>query len=173
MRAVFVGAAMVLAMSIPAMSGPSGGHGSDHGTDHGAGHGMDHSTMMPAGMPGNKAEARRAIRVKMKETDDGKMIFTPNNFAVKKGETVRIKISNRGELEHEFVLDTHENNQIHKELMAKQPDEAAHQMPNAITLQPGEKGEIVWTFSNAGEFEFACLILGHYESGMFGTASVS
>lgn len=169
MRAVFVGAAMALAMSVPAMAGPSGGHGSGHG----AGHDMDHSAMMPAGMPGNKAEARRAIRVKMKETDDGEMIFTPNSFAVEKGETVRIKISNRGELEHEFVLDTRENNQIHKEQMAKQPDEDAHQMPNSITLQPGEKGEIIWTFTNAGEFEFACLIPGHYESGMFGTASVS
>lgn len=170
MRAVFVGAAMVFAMSIPAMSGPSGG---SHGSDHGAGHDMDHSAMMTAGSPGNKSEARRAIRVNMKETDDGEMIFTPNRFTVKKGETVRIKISNRGELEHEFVLDTRENNQTHKELMAKGQDANAHQMPNAITLQPGEKGEIVWTFTNAGEFEFACLILGHYESGMFGTASVS
>ncbi len=134
---------------------------------------MDHSAMMEAGMPGKKGEARRSIRVTMKETDDGEMIFAPNSFAVNKGETVRIKIANRGELEHEFVLDTPANNQAHKEMMASGQDEAAHQMPNAITLQPGEKGEIVWTFSNAGEFEFACLILGHYESGMFGTASVS
>ena len=28
---------------------------------------------------------------------------------------------------------------------------------------PGKKGEIVWTFNRAGEFDFACLLPGHYQ----------
>ena len=135
--------------------------------------GMDHSMMMPAGMPGEKGKVSRTIKVTMSETDDGKMIFTPNKLDVKQGETVRIKITNKGELDHEFVLDTAENNAAHKGQMASGDAEGAHQMPNSVTLEPGKQGDIFWTFTNSGDFEFACLIPGHYESGMFGTASVS
>ena len=34
--------------------------------------------------------------------------------------------------------------------------------------QPGKTGEIVWTFNRAGDFDFACLIAGHYQAGMVG-----
>jgi uncharacterized cupredoxin-like copper-binding protein len=40
-------------------------------------------------------------------------------------------------------------------------------------LDEGRSGEVIWTFSNAGTFEFACLIPGHYESGMHGPIVVS
>lgn len=33
---------------------------------------------------------------------------------------------------------------------------------------PGQQGEIVWRFDQAGEFDFACLIPGHYQAGMKG-----
>lgn len=33
---------------------------------------------------------------------------------------------------------------------------------------PGRTDQIVWTFNRAGEFEFACLIAGHYQAGMVG-----
>ena len=88
------------------------------------------------------------------------------------GETVRLVITNKGELEHEFVMDTVEANAEHKELMARFP-EMEHDDPNAVRLQPGETGEILWTFTNAGEFEFACLMLGHYEAGMHGPLNVT
>ena len=39
-------------------------------------------------------------------------------------------------------------------------------------VPPGKTGEIVWTFNRAGEFEFACLIAGHYQGGMVGTIKV-
>ena len=51
--------------------------------------------------------------------------------------------------------------------------EMEHDDPMAIRPAPGETGEIVWTFANAGDFGFACLILGHYDSGMEGELSVS
>ena len=37
----------------------------------------------------------------------------------------------------------------------------------------GEEAEIVWTFGEAGEFEFACLIPGHYEAGMHGPLAIN
>ena len=38
---------------------------------------------------------------------------------------------------------------------------------------PGKTGEIIWTFNRAGQFEFACLIAGHYQGGMVGTIMVA
>ncbi len=35
------------------------------------------------------------------------------------------------------------------------------------------KGEIVWTFTNPGQLDFACLIPGHYELGMKGALTVT
>ena len=92
--------------------------------------------------------------------------------SIKAGETVRLAIENIGEQEHEFVMDTVAAVAEHKELMNKFP-EMEHDDPNAVRLAPGEKGEIVWTFVNAGSFQFACLIPGHYEAGMHGPLSVN
>ena len=37
----------------------------------------------------------------------------------------------------------------------------------------GKTGQIVWTFNRAGQFEFACLIAGHYQAGMTGRFTVT
>lgn len=132
----------------------------------------DHShDELTIGRAGNPAEARRTIDIAMMETDDGKMIFEPATFTAKKGETLKLNFINKGEIDHEFVMDSHEAIIEHKALMEKFP-EMEHDDPNAIRLQPGAKGEIVWTFATAGEFSFGCLIPGHYESGMKGDIKV-
>ena len=41
-----------------------------------------------------------------------------------------------------------------------------HDDPNSVRLDVAQTGEIIWSFTNAGSFEFACLIPGHYEAGM-------
>lgn len=125
-----------------------------------------------AGKPGDASNVTRIVKVKMYETDDGEMLYEPNSLSVKKGETIRFAITNAGENEHEFVLDTFDKNQEHKAQMAKFP-EMEHDDPNSIRLEEGEKGDIIWEFSNEGEFEFACLIPGHYESGMRGDLKVA
>ena len=124
-----------------------------------------------AGAPATEGEMK-TVEVSMRETDDGSMVFEPKELSFAAGETVRLVITNKGELEHEFVMDTIEANAKHKELMAKFP-EMEHDDPNAVRLQPGETGEILWTFTKAGEFEFACLMLGHYEAGMHGPLNVT
>ncbi|UWQ57787.1 copper-binding protein [Leisingera caerulea] len=133
-------------------------------------HGGGHHDEMEVGKPGETGHADREIAVTMKETDDGEMLFEPSSLSFAKGETIKFVISNAGELEHEFVLDTPVRNLHHKEMMAKM--EMEHDDPNSVRLDPGQTGEIVWTFSNPGTFEFACLIPGHYESGMHGPVAV-
>ncbi len=139
-----------------------------------ANHSHDHSgdaAAMAVGVPGKADATDRAVDVVMRETDDGKMTFEPGDFAVRQGETIRFNVTNGGELDHEFVLDTVEGNQKHKAAMAK--GDMQHDDPNAVRLAPGESGEVIWTFTNAGTFEFACLIPGHYESGMHGPITVA
>jgi uncharacterized cupredoxin-like copper-binding protein len=135
-------------------------------------HGGGHGEMMEVGMPAKKTGGMTKVKVSLIETDDGEMLFEPRDLTFNAGETVQFTITNDGDAEHEFVMDTLENNAKHKELMAKFP-EMEHDDPNAVRLQPGDKGTIVWTFANAGTFEFACLIPGHYEAGMHGALTVN
>jgi hypothetical protein len=59
----------------------------------------------------------------------------------------------------------------HAEAMKMNP-EMEHYDPNATRVPPKKADEIVWSFTKAGEFEFACLIPGHRDAGMFGTVDV-
>jgi len=135
-------------------------------------HGGGHDDKASVGVPGNAAHIDRTMAVTMMETDDGQMLFEPRTLAFRKGETIKLIITNAGEQEHEFVLDTAEKNVAHKAMMEEMGD-MEHDDPNAIRLEPGAQGEIVWTFSNSGTFEYACLILGHYEAGMHGPVAVN
>ncbi|MBI0435985.1 cupredoxin domain-containing protein [Roseomonas sp. KE0001] len=43
-----------------------------------------------------------------------------------------------------------------------------HDDPNALLVEPGKTGEMIFKFTKAATLEFACNIPGHYESGMVG-----
>jgi len=131
--------------------------------------GHSHSTFS-AGEPGDPKKAARVVAITMRE-DDGKMLFIPDKIDVRKGEQVRFIIRNNGALKHEFMLASVQDNDKHAELMKKYPD-MEHDDPNGKNLDPGKVTEIIWRFSKAGTFEFACLIPGHREAGMHGTLSV-
>jgi uncharacterized cupredoxin-like copper-binding protein len=107
----------------------------------------------------------------MTETDDAKMIYAPNTISVKRGDQIRFVLKNSGKVDHEFMLDSVASNAKHKIEMQKNPD-MEHDDPNGKRLQPGKTSEILWRFTRAGTFEFACLIPSHYESGMHGKVVV-
>ena len=119
------------------------------------------------GIAGERAAAKRTIEVKMADT----MRFTPGAIQVRQGETVRFVVRNTGKVLHEFVIGTRAENARHAELMVKFPA-MEHDEPYMAHVPPGRTGEIVWTFNRVGEFEFACLIAGHYQGGMVGTIKV-
>lgn len=129
-----------------------------------------HDGHFSAGQPGDPNKPSHAVKVSMHE-DGRKMLFTPSHITVRKGEQVRFVLSNDGTEKHEFVLATVAENRKHGELMKKYP-KMEHADPNARQLTPYTAGEILWRFTKAGTFEFACLIPGHYEAGMHGTITV-
>lgn len=123
-----------------------------------------------AGEPGNSKKPARVVQVTMRE-GDGKMLFIPDQIDARKGEQIRFIIRNNGLLKHEFMLASVQDNDKHAELMKKYPD-MEHDDPNGKSIEPGKVTEIVWRFSKAGTFEFACLIPGHREAGMHGMVNV-
>jgi uncharacterized cupredoxin-like copper-binding protein len=115
------------------------------------------------GIAGDAAAARRTVVVRM--TDQ--MRFTPDLIDVKLNEVVRFDIRNDGRMLHEMVIGTARELEDHAALMLKFPD-MEHDEPYMAHVAAGQRGRIVWTFNRAGEFEFACLIAGHYQAGMKG-----
>jgi uncharacterized cupredoxin-like copper-binding protein len=122
----------------------------------------------PWGIAGDAKAAVRTVEVRMSDA----MRFTPARVEVRQGETVRFVVRNDGKTMHEFVIGTRAENDAHAALMMKFPD-MEHDEPYMAHVPPGRSGEIVWTFNRAGEFDFACLIAGHYQAGMVGTIVVA
>ncbi|MCA8928316.1 MAG: cupredoxin domain-containing protein [Alphaproteobacteria bacterium] len=175
-------AAVASLLSLPALA--SGSHAGGHGDGHGGGHG---GGMAMQGQPGEAANVSRTVNVVMHDNS-----YEPGSISVKPGETVRFKIRNAGELVHEFNIGTaamHADHQEEMMMMMQQgvlmPDHidrmaarhmqktmghGMHNDPNSVLLEPGQSGEVIWTFPKqaAAEIEFGCNVPGHYQSGMHG-----
>jgi uncharacterized cupredoxin-like copper-binding protein len=137
-------------------------------------HGTEHEPATPVlreqlewGIAGDSAAVSRTVGVRMLDT----MRFLPDEIEVRLGETVRFVVSNEGRMMHEFVIGTQAENKAHAELMLKYPN-MEHEAAYMAHVAPGRDGEVVWHFNRPGEFEFACLIAGHYQAGMIGIIRV-
>jgi uncharacterized cupredoxin-like copper-binding protein len=120
------------------------------------------------GIAGDLKAAKRTVTLTM----DDKMRFTPDTLNFKVGETVRFIVKNQGKLLHEMVIGTREELDAHAALMEKFPN-MAHDEPYMAHVDPGKQGGLVWTFNRPGEFEFACLVAGHFAAGMKGRITVA
>ena len=187
-------AAVALTLSVSTGALAAGKHGGGHGhgghMDKASGGHMDkasggHGAGSEIGQPGKKSEATRTITITM--TDN---LYTPEKITVKKGETVRFVVNNKGEFVHEFNIGTAKMHKAHqKEMMMMvehgvlEPDKINHAKmkmdmgggktmehndPNSVLLEPGKTGEVIWKFSQPAKLEFACNVPGHYEAGMVG-----
>lgn len=119
------------------------------------------------GREGNPKKLSRTVKLDMSDA----MRFTPSDIVIRRGETVKFVVSNKGRQLHEMVLGTPQELKEHAELMKKFPT-MEHADANMAHVQPGDRGEIVWQFTKAGEYQFACLIPGHFEAGMVGKVVV-
>lgn len=155
----FVAASILLAGSSAAFS---------HGSESHAPAGTVTKEQKAWGIADDARNAQRTITLNM--TDD--MRFAPSNFSVKKGETVRLRVVNQGALMHEVVLGTKASLDEHAQMMLKFPG-MEHAEPYMAHVAPGTSEDLVWNFNRTGQFDFACLIAGHYQSGMTGTFTIT
>lgn len=120
------------------------------------------------GREGDPQKAVRTINVDMSD----KMRFSPDTITVKQGETVKFVVKNSGKIMHEFVLGTMGELKEHSALMQKFPG-MEHAEPYMAHVAPGKTETIAWQFTKSGNFNFGCLIPGHFEAGMIGKVTVN
>ena len=141
------------------------------------------ASMSMIGEKGKLSEVDRVIEVKMYDN-----FYEPNEIKIKKGETIKFKVHNFGELVHEFNIATKKMHLKHQpemvklveneilladkidkkkmKEMAKKDQSMSHSHANSVLLEPNEDGEIIWKFNTEAKLEAACNIPGHYEMGM-------
>ncbi len=159
--------AACLAMPMAALAHTAHSGRSGHG-GHGAhSQGASVKEQKPWGIAGDAKDVRRTIQVTM--TDN--MRFSPDRIEVRQGETVRLVVKNAGKVLHELVIGTRQELDEHAAMMKKHPG-MEHDEPYMAHVAAGKNGQLVWNFNRAGDFEFACLIPGHYEVGMIGKIRV-
>ena len=174
-------AALVLA------TGPAWSHGDSHGQKPSAAKPL--STEQHAfGRAGDPRKVTRTYRVGMDDTMHFRATaavrqerksdargdtaqLKPGDIVVKRGETVRFLVRNEGKVMHEMVIGTMKELKEHAELMRKFPN-MEHDEPYMAHVAPGQQGEIVWQFTQPGEFYYACLVSGHMEAGMIAKITV-
>jgi uncharacterized cupredoxin-like copper-binding protein len=136
--------------------------------EHGHGGDMGHGEHeVDTGRPGDPANVSRTIEVTMDDT----MRFTPDQFNIKPGETLRFAVRNIGVLSHEMVIGSMAELKEHAEMMRAMPT-MQHAESNMLTLAPGQSGDIIWQFGEPGTIDVACLVPGHLEAGMKGVIEV-
>jgi uncharacterized cupredoxin-like copper-binding protein len=167
-----VAAVAALSLSVPVLG--AGGHN---------GQGQGHGT--PIGVPGKEKNVTRTITVTMHDN-----YYEPESIKVKPGETVRFAVQNKGNLVHEFNIGTPSMHEAHQKEMQMMVEHGViqggklnrermkmdmgdghsmmHDDPNTLLLEPGQSEEVVWTFTEKGNIEFACNVPGHYQAGMYG-----
>ena len=158
-RNAMLGIATAIALSAPAF-----GHGDD---EHARPKKAVQAEQMAFGMAGDPQHVSRTIDMDMLDT----FRYSPGRLEVKRGETIRFEMHNEGKIMHEIVIGTMAQLKEHAALMKKFP-EMEHDAPYMLHIAPGKSGEIVWRFNRPGTFNFACLIAGHFESGMVGKVVV-
>lgn len=116
------------------------------------------------GKPGDPKKIDRTITLEASE-----IAFNVKEIVVKKGETARFVLVNKGDQPHEFTIADAAEQAEHRQMMASMDMSGMnHNDGNSISTEPGETKALVWTFTRAGKFEFACNYPGHAEVGMEG-----
>lgn len=125
------------------------------------------------GQPGDVKKVTRSVRIVASEIK-----FDVSNLTFKVGETVKFVLVNKGEQDHELTIGDEATQLEHRKMMqdmAQMPGMDISKMPghkhsseSMVTVKPGETKELVWQFTKAGTFEFACNFPGHAEVGMAG-----
>lgn len=115
--------------------------------------------------PGQASSTTRTVRLTL---NDNMRFVAVDPAVVKAGETVRFVITNAGRLPHEFSLGDKAFQQQHAAMMKAMPG-MQHTDANTVTIAPGQKASLVWTFTGVAAgtvLEIACHVPGHYEAGM-------
>lgn len=115
------------------------------------------------GGEGAPATSPQVVEVEMRD-----IAYDPTELTADEGETVRFVFRNVGKVDHDAFIGDEAAQADHEADMGA--DEGAMQHDGgddeAITVAPGEKGELTYTFDEAGTMLIGCHEPGHYAAGM-------
>jgi uncharacterized cupredoxin-like copper-binding protein len=93
--------------------------------------------------------------------------FETTTLAVQAGETIDFRFTNTGKVAHDAFIGDNAAQMDHEAEMGQMGGTGGHDTEEeALVLQPGESGELTYTFDEAGTFEVGCHQPGHYAAGM-------
>ena len=146
--------------------------------------------MKMVGSKGKKSEVNKVVKVSMYDN-----YYEPKIINVKKNETVKFIVENKGKLVHEFniatmkmhkkhgpeMLEMMKNgillptkiNKVKMKEMSKHNKKMAHSHSNSILLEPNKSGELIWKFSTNAELYGGCNVPGHLEAGMISKININ
>lgn len=149
-------------MLLAACGGETGSAAGDH--SHSADteeHDQDDSAF---GEPGDPGEADQTFEI---VAQDAPFRFEPESVEVDVGDTVVFELVNEGEVEHELSI-------LATPTRAATSGHEHGNDPNATPrVEPGGSEQVVWTFTEPGEYVYECHVDGHHLAGMRGTITVS
>ena len=94
---------------------------------------------------------------------EGEYYVRPELTTFQVGQTYIFAIANEGQDIHEFVIEPAGS----EEEAALGADENGEEREAEVEdLAPGGSAELEWTFTEPGDFQFACHLLDHYQRGM-------
>ena len=93
--------------------------------------------------------------------------FDRTTLTVKTGETIDFRFTNTGQIPHDAFIGDAAAQMEHGAEMGEMGDASEHPMEQAaVVVQPGDSGELSYTFTQAGTYEVGCHQPGHYGAGM-------
>lgn len=116
---------------------------------------------------GSGSDAARTVEIEMVD-----IAFEPDTVEVEAGETIRFVFTNNGTVMHDAFIGDEAAQEEHGREMRDAESDGEHgggghgDGGDAITVEPGDTGEITYTFDEPGTLEIGCHEPGHYEAGM-------
>ena len=112
--------------------------------------------------PNTAADAARTVDVVMQDIK-----FATTTLTVQAGETINFQFTNAGKIAHDAFIGDNVAQIDHEAEMSQMGGTGGHATEEgALVLQPGESGELTYTFDEAGTVEVGCHQPGHYAAGM-------
>ncbi len=104
----FLTAILALTLSVSTGAMAAGNHSGGHGHGKASG-GHGHGGAADIGKPGKASDVSRTVMVTMIDN-----LYSPQIIEVKKGETIRFVVKNKGEFVHEFNIGTAKMHKAHQ-----------------------------------------------------------
>ena len=129
------------------------------------------ATPIPAPAAGDQAvgaeQATRQIDVTMSDH-----AFRPDMIDVNVGETVTFVFTNVGAQIHDAFIGDKAAQEQHEKEMREHSGGHDHAHEGGVTVNPGEKGTLQYSFDKPGTLEIGCHQENHYQAGMIAILNV-